>query len=127
MKKPTFTWNVWIWNFNMDRLETYDVGRRLVTSVESERPSALPRSYEELDSYLLREVRYYFWAKCEYEMIVHSWPELKNEKKVDVYDQLMLNWGRLVKSFWDEVYEPYYLKKAIKANERKKKARTCQP
>ena len=120
MKKPTFTWNVWNWDFNHDQLETYDVGYRFIAAVEHERPSFLPTTYAELNDYLLAEARYCFWAKCEYEMIVTGWPQQKNEKKVDIYEQLRLNWDRFVKAFWDEVYEPYYLKKALKAADRKK-------
>lgn len=114
-KSPEFTWNVWNWSFNHDDLETYDVGYRFVLAVDQARPGELPTTLEELDGFLLSEARYCFWAKCEYEMIVTGWPQQKNERKVDIYGQLRLNWDRFVSAFWDEVYEPYYLKKAIKA------------
>lgn len=53
-----------------------------------------------------RELRYYFWAKCEYEMVLTSWPTGKAEKKVSVYDQAMLNWDlfyKIVKENYERV------------------------
>ena len=75
------------------------------------------------DEVLRRECSYYFWSKCEYEVILTSWPsymkvedidKLKQEveehdskynwkqlkinvplevaEKIDIYDQLRLNW-----------------------------------
>ena len=123
MKKPTFTWKVWIWSFNQDELMPYDVGCRFVDEVDSDRLSSLPRSYAELEDYLRSKACYYFWSKCEYEMIVTGWPQQKNEAKIDVCTQLRLNWDRFVKAFWDEVYEPYYLKKVLKAAEKAEKAK----
>lgn len=36
---------------------------------------------------------YYFWAKCEYEVIVSSWPPRDgSERKIDIYTQLKENW-----------------------------------
>ena len=75
------------------------------------------------DEYLRKECGYYFWSKCEYEIVLTSWPpyidvevidKLKQEveehdskwswkqqrinvpltigDKIDIYDQLRLNW-----------------------------------
>jgi dsRNA-specific ribonuclease len=41
---------------------------------------------------LRRKCQYYFWAKCEYEVIVTGWPDTKTERKIDIYDQLDANW-----------------------------------
>ena len=126
MKKPTFTWNVLNWDFNSDKLEVYDVGYRFVNAVDSDRLASLPKNYTELDDYLNSEAHYRFWAKCEYEMIITGWPQQKNEAKIDVCAQLRLNWDRFVKAFWDEVYEPYYLKKVLKAAEKAEKAKKAK-
>ena len=126
MKKPTFTWNVLNWDFNSDKLEVYDVGYRFVNAVDSARLSSLPKNYTELDDYLNSEAHYRFWAKCEYEIIITGWPQQKNEAKIDVCTQLRLNWDRFVKAFWDEVYEPYYLKKVLKAAEKSEKAKKAK-
>ena len=41
---------------------------------------------------LRRKCMYYFWSKCEYEVIVTGWPDTKTERKIDIYDQLDANW-----------------------------------
>ena len=51
----------------------------------------------------LRDVlRYYFWSKCEYEVVVSCWPP--NEKgprvKIDVYEQLMSNYYVFIDYIW---------------------------
>ena len=126
MKKPTFTWNVLNWDFNRDKLEVYDVGYRFVNAVDSDKLASLPKNYAELDDYLNSEAHYRFWAKCEYEIIITGWPQQTNEAKIDVCTQLRLNWDRFVKAFWDEVYEPYYLKKVLKAAEKSEKAKKAK-
>jgi hypothetical protein len=56
------------------------------------------KSLEELIEYsierrLERLCMYYFWSKCEYEVIVSSWPPREgSEEKIDIYDQLKANW-----------------------------------
>ena len=40
---------------------------------------------------------YFFWSKCEWEVIITGWPPPKEdsgfiEQKVDVYRQLRMNW-----------------------------------
>lgn len=47
---------------------------------------------ELIEMELRRKCMYYFWAKCEYEVIVTGWPDTKTEKKIDIYEQLDANW-----------------------------------
>ena len=36
---------------------------------------------------------YYFWSKCEYEVIVSAWPPKEgSDRKIDIYTQLKENW-----------------------------------
>lgn len=46
-----------------------------------------------IDAKLRRECMYYFWAKCEYEVVIQGWPNKDTDKKIDVYDQLDANWA----------------------------------
>lgn len=56
------------------------------------------KSMDELIEYTVekqldRQCIYYFWAKCEYEVIVSAWPPRDgSDKKIDVYSQLKANW-----------------------------------
>ena len=122
-KKATIpSYNVWIWDFNTDSLESYDVVPRFVESIKQYiKPKNLPKTKEALDEILESDARYCFWTKCEYEMIIHGWPEQKNDQKVDVYQQLKLNWSIFLDFFWEQVYKPMFLKKAAKKTSRKSK------
>lgn len=53
---------------------------------------------------------YHFWCKCEYEIILTSWPwrEGDPERKVDVFQQVMMNFDRFIDYLWGNLA---YLKK----------------
>lgn len=98
-RNAEFSWNVWLWNFNHDGLEAYDVGFRFLNEYKSLKPKDRPKTHEEIDEWLDHKARYMFWSKCEYEMIIHGWPAQKNDEKVDIYSQLKLNWNDFVNKF----------------------------
>lgn len=39
-----------------------------------------------------REAAYYFWSKSEYEIILSTWAARRQDMKVSVYDQIVMNW-----------------------------------
>lgn len=96
-------WNVWIWDFNHDSLEVYDVMPRFIAAFKSLKKKDIPDTIEKLSDWLNSEAHYMFWSKCEYEMIIHGWPERKNDSKVDVYDQLKMNWDAFVEYFYNNI------------------------
>ena len=49
---------------------------------------------------LRREVMYYFWSKCEYEIILSPWTGRADDIKIDIYDQIMMNFDRFVDYVW---------------------------
>ena len=81
-----------------------------------------------------QSLSYYFWSKCEWEVIVTSWPPYVDEKeidrlakektdriekygnfyresvsladpveKIDVYDQIMINWDCFINYLWSNI------------------------
>ena len=56
---------------------------------------------------LKKDLMYYFWSKCEWEIILTSWPPNNNfnDKKIDVFDQINLNWERFVEYIWANKHE----------------------
>ena len=90
-----------------EKLYTYKIGfdeiqpelrkffkEELTLSVEFKRC----KNMDELIKYTVekqldRQCMYYFWAKCEYEVIVSAWPPKDgSERKIDIYTQLKENW-----------------------------------
>jgi len=56
---------------------------------------------------LKNDLMYYFWSKSEYEIVLSPWlgANRVKEKKIDVYDQIKLNWDRFVDYVWEHKRE----------------------
>jgi len=108
--------NVLYWNFNSDKLEPYDVlpyfrnrYKDRVDNLKKKRKTKwwgkatdeekqdylkywfVPNDFESFKKFIESESQYQFWARCEYEMICHGWPARKNEHKLDIHEQIMMN------------------------------------
>ena len=99
------SWNVYVYDFNAKEIRTYDIfaGGTFLEEFKKEKKKVgddKEAFLKRLDSLLM----YHFWARCEWEIILSAWPpsnDRKEEKKVDVYSQIKLNW----KQFGDYVWE----------------------
>ena len=66
---------------------------------------------EEFDDRLKRIIMYYFWSKAEYEIMISTiFSKGPAPKKVDVYDQIMLNWDIFEDYIWNHKSEIKKLK-----------------
>ena len=93
------TWNVYVYNFNNRGIETRNILgkesviiRDVLEKAKSEYKENVP-DYDKFKEEVRNVVMYYYWAKCEWEVIISAWPPNENakEEKVDVYSQVMLN------------------------------------
>ena len=52
----------------------------------------------------LKNTMYYYWSKCEWEIIVGPWCGGRDTKeiKIDVFDQVMYNWEHFLEYVWNE-------------------------
>ena len=53
---------------------------------------------------LRRDLMYYFWSRCQYEIILTSWPPDKgnfHDLKIDIYDQVRQHWNVFSDWVWD--------------------------
>ena len=97
-------WNVYVGNFNAKKIETHNVFHH-TRFVEDCRAAA--KKYKGDKAAFAEEVRhslmYYYWSKCEWEVIISHWPPVQRfqSTKVDVYDQVMLNWDRFIDYLWE--------------------------
>lgn len=96
-------WFVYRENINTREIGKYDVlshgGFREAVAVLL----VTTKTKEEFSKKLDQEARYYFWSRCEHEIILSSWPpsDRCEDVKIDVYDQLSLNWDAFVNSLWE--------------------------
>lgn len=47
------------------------------------------------------ELRYWYWSKCEWELVISGFVRNNIERKIDVYEQVMLNWDSFVDYLWE--------------------------
>ena len=65
--KP-FEWMVLYHNFNSDKIEQYNVLKYREDDIKKMRKKC--KTEEEFSEKLRREMMYYYWSKCEWEMII---------------------------------------------------------
>lgn len=98
-------WNVFVENFNKKEIEIYNVFSHYRLEEFLKKAKKDCTDNQQFAELLEREVRYLFWSKCEWEIILSDWPpsDKFNDKKVDVYQQLKLNWDRFVDYVWENI------------------------
>lgn len=109
---------VLIWDFNSDSLKHYDVlpyfrncyaerkakskGKRN-KDPEMKKYFGVPETREEMRDFVENESLHMFWARCEWEMIIHGWPARENDYKIDVHEQIMMNIDVLAELLYKEL------------------------
>lgn len=100
------------WNFNKDMVEYYDVlpflRSKVEESIEKENDDTYylktPKSINDFKNFIQYVSRHRFWSQCEYEMIIHGWPTKKNEYKIDIHEQIMMNINVISGILFDEYH-----------------------
>lgn len=91
-------------NFNVRRIEIHNVFnhyRFWEDCVKNKKKNKDNR--EAFEEQLKKDLAYYYWSKCEWEIILSAWPPRKDfdEKKIDVFDQICLNWDKFADYVWE--------------------------
>lgn len=55
---------------------------------------------EEFSEKLRNKLMYFMWSRAEYEVIISPWVGQAKDEKVDIYDQVRMNWDRFVDYVW---------------------------
>lgn len=92
--------NVLCWDFNTDSLIHYDVLPYFRKCIEKTKVKY--KSLGDFKELIEKESRYNFWSRCEYEMICHGWPVNKNNYKIDVHEQVMMNIDVIAEILFEE-------------------------
>ena len=96
-------WYVYLEDFNRRSIVTYDVFQHFNFYQDVKEEIRQIEDKQNFSDRIKRIARYYFWGKCEYEILITSWLATNNFKaeKIDVYDQLELNWDRFIDYIWE--------------------------
>ena len=104
MESKSLRWMVFYYNFNSKQIEEFNIfnhGRFREEVKELMDDSAL--TYAEFKDGIRRELMYYFWSKCEWEVIISGWPDKGGAEKIDVFRQVMLNFDRFIEYLYGEI------------------------
>lgn len=74
-----------------------------------------PKTYKEIKNWITKTLKYRYWARCEYELILSTWPSYTNERgeeiirtgsarKIDIWDQCEMNLDLIVRMFIEDIY-----------------------
>lgn len=97
------------WDFSADRVKYYDIMPYLYRRLEEKRKkrqiTLKDLTLERLKEFIDAESKYQFWARCQYEVILSSWPPRENGRrhKMDVYEQIHMNLDNIAKLMYDDL------------------------
>ena len=101
-------WNVYIENFNGKRIEPYNLFNHGYFSQDVAAAYKKHKAdFEAFSEAVKHSLMYYYWSKSEWEIIIGPWCSTSArddmEIKVDVYDQVMLNWEVFINYVWEQL------------------------
>lgn len=130
-KTYNLAYYVYIRNINSNKIEKYNVLTNNIISEIKERTNMVSCDKTLFETEVSNILRYYYWARCEWEIVLTDWPthisikeltrlnnelekhkanrgslpnfmcvNLCTEEKIDVYNQLMLNWDIFIDYLW---------------------------
>ena len=96
------TWNVYYHNFNKSEIQKFNIFDHWKFNEDVSNDLHRCSSRSEFGELLRRNLFYYFCSKCEYEVLISPWvgDREKGTIKVDIYNQVMMNWDVFLDYVW---------------------------
>ena len=98
-------WNVFVHDINKRQMKIFNVFnhgryRQEIIELLNRRDDY---TLEEFKEKVKSSTMYYYWCKCEWEILIAPWVgDFDNESvKIDVYKQLEMNWNHYIKYLWE--------------------------
>ena len=90
-------WYVYYYDVNRKKIDTYNIFEHGSFKKEFNVLLKCDLTKEVFADQLRHILMYYFWSKCEWETVLKPWVgDMNIGKKIDVYEQVMLNWDKFV-------------------------------
>lgn len=96
-------WNVIYRNATCRKIDTFNLFGHIRFAEEVRKQLKKCKCREEFAQELKKSVMYYFWGKCEWEILVSPWVGGNSTEtiKIDPYWQVMNNWEIFVDYIWN--------------------------
>lgn len=113
--KTELIWNIYYHNFNRDKIEEFNVFHHTSFMEDVKKIFKEFKKSEDKDTFterIDRELHYYFWSKCEWEVIltktegkiiISPWVGSKTNSHLNVTDNKDFNWT----SFYEQMKNRY--------------------
>ena len=105
IKQPTtdIVWNVFYHSYNRKEIRVFNIFDHGRFREDLRKAAKKFKTKEEFAERLRRELMYYYWSKCEWEVIISPWIARHDdiEVKVDVCWQVMNNWEVFLDYVWN--------------------------
>lgn len=90
-------WNVYLYDSNSNEMVVWNIFNH--GGFYNDVQQALQIQFlsdEEFEEVIQRSLRYFFWSRCEYEVLLASWPGREILEKIDIFQQVMINWNHFI-------------------------------
>lgn len=93
-------WYVYYYDVNRKKINTYNIFEHSSFKKEFSVLLKCDLTKEVFADQLKHILQYYFWGKCEWEIVLNHDNGTNSDRKIDVYEQVMLNWDKFVDYCW---------------------------
>lgn len=98
-------WNVFVHNINKRKIKVFNIfnHKRYKQEIVELLNHRDDYTLEEFKEKVKSSTMYYYWCKCEWEILIAPWVGdfYKESVKIDVYKQLEMNWNHYIKYLWE--------------------------
>ena len=99
--KPFYTI---IYNINKKEFEHYDIMPYLIEEYKKKKKKKKhPKTFDEFKKFIEGASMYMYWSRCEYELILTSWPCEDKKEKINIHNQIMMNIDVITNLLMDNV------------------------
>ena len=95
-------WLVYIFNINSQKMEVHDIFDHYKFNDDVNKALTVCKTKEEFAAELMSNLRYYYWCKAEWEIVIKPWVGGRDciENKIDVFSQVVNNWEVFLDYCW---------------------------
>ena len=93
-------WYVYYHDVNRKKIDTYNIFEHGSFKKEFNVLLKCDLTKEVFADQLKHILQYYFWGKYEWEIVLNHDNGTNSDRKIDVYEQVMLNWDKFVEYCW---------------------------
>lgn len=100
MAKNKMEWYVFYHDSNKQEIIKWNIFNHGFFTKEVNKLLKEKLTKEEFSEKLRNKLMYYMWSRAEYEVVITPWVGQAEDEKVDIYDQVRMNWDRFANYVW---------------------------